>query len=210
MRAMECPAPVAAAEIPLPPLLEIAVSSKLTMVPATADARTTPSYELLAIVLLVTVIRVLSVTLMPMPFPNSLTPSSVTLVDVPEALVGPTTIPYPGLLWMVEFCTNSRAPATDGWKINPNWLLLWISQFRTFSCAPFVKLTPASPLPAPLILRFRSVTTMPDPAILIPFVPDARIEATTPPPPSIVMLFVIVNVPYPPGSNASISPPAAV
>src|SRR6478672_3935341 len=41
-------------------------------------------------------------------------------------------------------------------------------------------------------------------------VPLTRTEATCPPPPSIVMPFVMVTAPKPAGSRASISPPAAV
>jgi hypothetical protein len=41
-------------------------------------------------------------------------------------------------------------------------------------------------------------------------VPETRIEATWPPPPSSVIDLVIVSAPKPPGSSASISPPAAV
>src|SRR5689334_7849105 len=44
----------------------------------------------------------------------------------------------------------------------------------------------------------------------MPLVPLTRTEATCPPPPSIVMALVIVTAPNPPGSSASISPPAAV
>src|ERR1041384_7476565 len=44
---------------------------------------------------------------------------------------------------------------------------------------------------------------------LTPFVPAAKMEAKVPPP-SIVIDFVIVTVPKPPGSMQSISPPSAV
>ena len=47
-------------------------------------------------------------------------------------------------------------------------------------------------------------------AIVIALVPETRVEATWPPPPSSVIDLVIVNAPKPPGSSASISPPAAV
>ena len=43
-----------------------------------------------------------------------------------------------------------------------------------------------------------------------PLVPATRMEATWPPPPSSVIDLVIVTAPKPPGSSASISPPAAV
>src|SRR5215469_9031037 len=44
----------------------------------------------------------------------------------------------------------------------------------------------------------------------MPFVPATSIEATWPPPPSIVIDLLIVSAPKPPGSSASISPPGAV
>src|SRR5260370_16778882 len=57
----------------------------------------------------------------------------------------------------------------------------------------------------------RMITTSVAPgATTIPFVPATRTEATWPPPPSRVMDFVMVTAPKPPGSSASISPPAAV
>jgi hypothetical protein len=44
----------------------------------------------------------------------------------------------------------------------------------------------------------------------IPFVPDTSTDATWPPPPSSVIALVMVTAPNPPGSSASISPPADV
>src|SRR6266849_5802807 len=44
----------------------------------------------------------------------------------------------------------------------------------------------------------------------MPLVPATNTDATWPPPPSIVIAFVMVTAPKPPGSRASISPPAAV
>src|SRR5713226_9287934 len=65
--------------------------------------------------------------------------------------------------------------------------------------------------PKPLILRFRKVTVWPAPAeTTMPLVPATSTDATWPPPPSIVMDFVIVTAPKPPGSKTEISPPAAV
>src|SRR6188768_2871554 len=68
------------------------------------------------------------------------------------------------------------------------------------------------PVPAPLIERFRSVTTSFRPAlIMMPLVPAARIEPNPEPSlPSIVIPLVIVTAPKPPGSRTLISPPAAV
>src|SRR6266545_31113 len=77
-------------------------------------------------------------------------------------------------------------------------------------------LTPLIPglavLLAPLMEMWRSVTMSVVNALMItPFVPAARIEAhPAPVPPSIVIDLVIVTAPKPPGSRASISPPAAV
>src|SRR5437016_1372621 len=63
----------------------------------------------------------------------------------------------------------------------------------------------------PFILRFSSVMVSLAPACTtMPLVPLTRTEATCPPPPSMVMALVIVTAPYPAGSSASISPPAAV
>src|SRR3954465_10710891 len=58
---------------------------------------------------------------------------------------------------------------------------------------------------------FRSETTSFGPAeTMMPLVPAPSTEATWPSPPSMVIDLVIVTAPQPPGSSASISPPAAV
>jgi len=75
--------------------------------------------------------------------------------------------------------------------------------------APLMKLMPINPLPTPLIDRFRRFTVMPAPLTLMPFVPAARTEPKVPPQ-SIVIDFVIVTAPKPPGSRQSISPLGAV
>src|SRR5258708_2210015 len=63
----------------------------------------------------------------------------------------------------------------------------------------------------PLSRKFRMMTTSLAPALtFIAFEPTARVEATWPPPPSRVIAWVMVSVPKPPGSRASISPPGAV
>src|SRR5262249_33004397 len=72
-----------------------------------------------------------------------------------------------------------------------------------------MKLMPINPLPIPLIDRFRRFTVAPAPLMLMPFVPAARIEPKVPPQ-SIVIDFVIVTAPKPPGSRQSISPLGAV
>src|SRR5262245_33571227 len=43
-----------------------------------------------------------------------------------------------------------------------------------------------------------------------PLVNATRMDATWPPPPSMVIALVMVSAPKPPGSSASISPPGAV
>src|SRR5437763_10326826 len=90
-----------------------------------------------------------------------------------------------------------------------------ISHLSTISDAPARKRIPLSPplpeLRRPLSRRFLRITTSEGPAwTTIPLVPATRTEATWPPPPSMVMDLVIVTAPYPAGSSASISPPAAV
>src|SRR5829696_9115090 len=67
-----------------------------------------------------------------------------------------------------------------------------------------------SPLQNPFIDMPRIVMTSVAAALMvIPVVRDARIDANVPVP-SIVIDFVIVTAPKPPGSSASISPQAAV
>src|SRR5215468_12239153 len=57
----------------------------------------------------------------------------------------------------------------------------------------------------------RKVTVSLAPALMMmPFVPATNVDATCPPPPSMVMDLVMVTAPKPPGSRALISPPAAV
>src|SRR2546423_4443894 len=74
---------------------------------------------------------------------------------------------------------------------------------------------PTTPVPAPLMERLRSLATfvpaapLAESLRLTPLVPAARMEANVPPP-SMVMLLVMVTVPKPPGSTQSISPPSAV
>src|SRR5579871_1649490 len=74
-----------------------------------------------------------------------------------------------------------------------------------------MNLIPLNPSPTPLSLRFCNFTTSFGPAAtFMAFVPTAKTDATWPPPPSIVIDLVIGNVPNPPGSRTSISPPGAV
>src|SRR5215213_4155412 len=69
---------------------------------------------------------------------------------------------------------------------------------------------PRMPLQKPLMEIPRMVITSVDSALtMIPVVREARMEAKVPVPSSVIDL-VIVTAPKPPGSNASISPQAAV
>src|ERR1044071_6211028 len=110
--------------------------------------------------------------------------------------------------------------------VAPVWLTLMpafeklkMLQFSTLSFRPDVMLMPFRPsvVPAPLIERLRRMTEMVlGEAValsltLTPLTPLARIEPKPAPfVPSMVMFFVMVMAPNPPGSSASISPPAAV
>src|SRR5262249_10903152 len=63
----------------------------------------------------------------------------------------------------------------------------------------------------PLMRMLRNVTVSVAPALMMmPLVPATSVEATCPPPPSMVIDLVMVTAPKPPGSRALISPPAAV
>src|SRR5437764_642264 len=69
---------------------------------------------------------------------------------------------------------------------------------------------PLIPVPVPLMSRPRSVTWSVAPAdTTIAFVPETSTPAVTPSQ-AIVIAFVIVTPPKPPGSRQFISPPAAV
>src|ERR1051325_4424213 len=90
-----------------------------------------------------------------------------------------------------------------------------MTQPITFTALPEVKFIPFIPVPAPLIERARSVTTivLGEPLFtsltLTPLVPAERMPAITPVP-SMVIDLVIVTAPKPPESTQSISPLAAV
>src|SRR5205085_11766408 len=72
------------------------------------------------------------------------------------------------------------------------------------------KRMPLSPVPKPLMSRPRSVTLSDAPAFtMMPLVPAASTPAVTPSQ-AIVIAFVIVTAPKPPGSRQLISPLAAV
>ena len=125
-------------------------------------------------------------------------------------------IPPAPLLLTIVSVTNTPIPAAVFRLIfMPFWVKPNIVQFSMCSARPDRNWTPFRPplgVPArPLILRFRKVTTAVAGAeTTIPLVPATSTDATWPPPPSIVMAFVIVTAPKPPGSRALISPPAAV
>jgi len=70
-------------------------------------------------------------------------------------------------------------------------------------------LIPINPLPTPLTDRPRRFTVIPAPLMLMPLVSEARTEPSVAPQ-SIVIDFVIVTAPKPPGSTQSISPLGAV
>src|SRR5262249_22982630 len=80
---------------------------------------------------------------------------------------------------------------------------------------PLAKLMPTRPVPAPLMARPRTFTTMvPGVAValslmFIPLVPDDRMEPNVPLQSRVIDL-VMVTEPKPPGSRQLISPPAAV
>src|SRR5215216_6858093 len=85
-----------------------------------------------------------------------------------------------------------------------------MTTFSRLSCFPLVNLTPSTPVPAPLMDRFRRVTTTLVPLTLTPKVLPANSTPPATPPQSIVRDLVMVTAPNPPGSRQSISPPAAV
>src|SRR5262245_22189528 len=81
--------------------------------------------------------------------------------------------------------------------------------FSTRRARPLVKLMPARPVSTPLIDRLRMVTMILAPLTLMPFEPAARIDPNVASQ-SMVMDFVMVTAPKPPGSVQLISPNAAV
>src|ERR1043165_1281375 len=127
----------------------------------------------------------------------------------------------PELLYMRQSLTKSW-PAGLVETVRPSRIALplpernpMMATFSTLTVRPALILMPTKPVVAPLMERLRKLTTMVlgvavcESLTLMPLVPAARIEANVPPP-SIVMDLVVVTAPKPPGSMASISPPAAV
>ena len=87
---------------------------------------------------------------------------------------------------------------------------LEIEQFSTWRCFPARYLMPLSVVQTPLIDMLRSVTTSFTPALtMTPLTLAARIPAKVPSP-LIVIAFVMVTAPKPPGSSTEISPQGAV
>src|SRR6266446_7343429 len=90
-----------------------------------------------------------------------------------------------------------------------------ITQLSMYTARADVMLTPFMPVPAPLIDRLRRRTILvcgaplPESLTFTPFVPAARMPASTPAP-SMVIDLVIVTAPKPPESIQLISPPSAV
>src|SRR5579859_4644284 len=93
-------------------------------------------------------------------------------------------------------------------KMSQLSIVTWPADWTLMPSRPGVTL---GSLRSPLIRKLRRMTKSLAPAATtIPLVPATRTEATWPPPPSIVIDLVMVSAPKPPGSSASISPPAAV
>src|SRR5258707_1496628 len=156
--------------------------------------------------LLVTVTLLLLPASTPKLFNSKCPRSMLTVV----AAVDTTETPCPPLLVTFVFVIQTRPPALA--ILIPFWVKPKTAQFSTPSALPLRNWIPLSPDPIPLMRRFLRMTTSVAALALItiPLVPLTRTEATWPPPPSMVMAFVMVTAPNPAGSSASISPPAAV
>src|SRR5262245_19238394 len=116
------------------------------------------------------------------------------------------------LVVMVLLTTCRSALAVLGAKRIPVAAPLVKPRMWTFStrrARPFVKLMPARPVSAPLIDRLRMVTMTLVPLTLMPLELPGRIDPNVSSQ-SMVMDFVMVTAPKPPGSMQLISPNAAV
>src|SRR4030095_2050490 len=120
---------------------------------------------------------------------------------------------------LVSSTWSKLPPVLLTFMVMPFTEKLKIWQCSTCTAFPDVKLMPLRPsvVPAPFMERFLSVTiiVLGDPdalsLTLTPFTPLERIDPKPAPfVPSIVTDLVRVTAPKPPGSSASISPPAAV
>src|SRR5215213_1821762 len=161
---------------------------------------------------------------MPLVFESRCEPSTVTST-LPPTAVFDARIPLPVLFVIWQFLTfRFWLPVASAVSATSMPSLLAplprkpkMTQFSTCSALPETNLTPSKPVFAPLIDRLRSVTKMvlgvavAESLTFTPLVPDARMEPKPAPlVPSMVMLFVMVTVPKPPGSRQSISPLAEV
>src|SRR5579883_3407922 len=191
------------------PFSDATTLSRLTSaVPAAAWAAT-PAVVLLVTTPSRTVTRVLSWALTPMALLSKRVPSTEMLEMPPGDLA---KMPDALLLRMTVLVTYNSAPAL-GSKSMP-WPGLPRKPSTTESSTnrepTLVTLIPSRPVPWPWIDSPRSTTMSLVPAVTtIPLTPAASTPAWNGVP-SIVIALVIVTVPKPPGSSASISPPAAV
>src|ERR1043166_5257240 len=114
---------------------------------------------------------------------------------------------------MTVLVTVMTAPSVLGKKPMASELLLrnpLITQLSTTSPAPELNLIPTNPVPSPSMSRpFRYTTSVAPAAMTMPFVPDTSTPAV-PASQEMVIDFVMVTPPKPPGSRQLISPPAAV
>src|SRR5262249_55149483 len=85
-----------------------------------------------------------------------------------------------------------------------------MADFRMYTAPAWMMLTPVTPEPPPSISRPRRLTTMPAPTTLMPLMPVPRTPPTPVSSQSIVIDFVIVTVPKPPGSRQLMIPLTAV
>src|ERR1043166_1067334 len=144
---------------------------------------------------------------MPLVLPLRLTLANVTLAAPAAAAV--ILIPSPVLSRITEFLTFNFKPLLSV-EVMPSPANLKITQSSTFTVFAWTMFMPLVPLHAPLIDKPRIVITSVAVALMMtPVVNEARIPAMVPVP-SIVIDLVMVTVPKPPGSNASISPQFAV
>src|SRR5436853_404764 len=190
------------------PLLLKVICEFSTLITAdAADART----PLLVLVLMFELLICMKVpaapTLTPLTMPSRRTFSS----DAVAKPVAATVILTPVLHSVMSVSLMKVVPPATGKAIStPSPVKPQMLQASTVSCLPERNLIPSRPVPAPLICRyFKTILSVDAALIMIALVPAARIPASVPAP-LIVIDFVIVTAPKPPGSSTEISPPAAV
>src|SRR6185437_12901795 len=190
----------------MPTLLLAAVELEMlrSAVPLPAAARNpTDAFPYAALLVTETLL------LLPAVIPLLFSSKRELLMDTVVRAVDCTETPTPPLLLMTVSVTKTFPPAVA--TSMPLVVKPKISQFSTLRALPARKRIPLMPVPMPLMRRLRRMTVSLGPACTtIPLVPATRTEATWPPPPSMVIPLVMVTAPYPAGSRASISPPAAV